>query len=133
MRDLPAGVHEIALAGIKYHGKEFFENEVLPIYDAICKIEKDAYNSKPSVAYMAEALCYCTRANLENIAKYGLDIKEVKANTEPGFEYQYFKPNIDLAIRAEAVRRTINGDEFDYRKFVLSEGYQLCTPVLTAE
>ncbi len=105
------GGKELALAGIGHFGEKAFRTEVLPIYRAICRIQETEYGESPSVAYLAEALQYGSRTNLENLAAYGLPLEEMHL-------LEYGRSSHDSAVRAEAVRRVLDGQVPGYRALV---------------
>ena len=106
----PGGL-TLAQAGIRHLGAEAFRTEVLPIYEAICRIHTVEYGEAPSIAFLAEALQYRDRANLDSLATYGLHLTEMHL-------VEYGRGCHAAAVRAEAVRRVLDGQKPGYRALV---------------
>jgi hypothetical protein len=118
------GGTELALAGIGHFGEEAFRTEVLPIYRAICRIHETEYGESPSIASLAEALQFGDRANLENLAAYGLPLKEMHL-------LEYGRSSHAAAVRAEAVRRVLDGQAPGYRAlFALHDVFRGGEPLI---
>ena len=106
----PGGI-ALAQAGIRHIGEKAFRTGVLPTYRAICRIHAEEFGQAPSLGYLAEALQYRDRANLENLAAYGLPLDEMHL-------LEYGRACHAAAVRAEAVRRVLDGQEPGYRALV---------------
>ncbi|HLK55239.1 MAG TPA: hypothetical protein VKU00_01665 [Chthonomonadaceae bacterium] len=105
------GGKALAQAGIRHLGEEAFRTGILPIYRAICRIHAEEFGQEPSIGYLAEALQYRDRANLENLATYGLPLDKMHL-------LEYGRGCHAAAVRAEAVRRVLDGQEPGYRSLV---------------
>jgi hypothetical protein len=115
---LPAGaIRLLALASIQVLGEEMFQNEVIPLYEAICKIEKEEWNNEAHVACLAEACQYRTKQNLINLATFGIDEKNMHF-------LEYGHASHGIAVRAEAVRRVLDGGKPEYRDLLRKHDYR---------
>jgi hypothetical protein len=118
--DKAQGAKALLLVAIEHLGEQRVL-DCLPICQAIVRIQAEEFGDAASTAHLAEALQYRDRANLDYIAATGNTL-------DTAGKFPWMSGSHALALRAEGVRRVLDGTAPDYRQLVADHDYSQGKP-----